>query len=274
MTRAGAWLAAAARSLRTMQLPSGELSSVHCSDGGEVYYAPAPLLSALAYDALAYVDPRAAQFVGRVRDLVPQSFFVDVVSIRWGLRLFLASEQSADGTWQVHGRLGSRGADVVTTACAAAAMLPNGKWRRPRMDRRHLAALQRLGVTTALEAAHVARYFALVGADAAPLLARLTERPLSIAVAHAIASTQLLGDLGPIPAAPKNTLADALRTVALLDLGDESLDVGALVGDPTPPSRWPADPYGHHRIASPAATLAVRIGNVARLAALPRGEAA
>ncbi|HUR80976.1 MAG TPA: hypothetical protein VM733_09430 [Thermoanaerobaculia bacterium] len=265
MTRAGAYLAAAARSLRTMQLPMGELSSVRCGDDGETYYAPAPLLSALAYDALAFVDPRSPRFVGRVRDLVPQSFFVDVVSLRWGLRLYLASEQSADGTWQLHGRLGTRGADAATTACAAIAMLPNTKWRRPRADRRPLAALQRLRVTTKLEAAHAARYCTLIGADAAPFLDQL-QGALSIEEAHAIASTGLVG-IADIPEAPKNTLADALRTAALLDCSIEEPRLD-LINDPAPPS----DPYANHRIASPAAALAIRIGNVARMAALPYGE--
>ena len=191
MTRIGAYLAAAARALRSMQLPTGELASVRCGDGGDAYYAPAPLLSALACDALAFVDPRSTQFVGRIRDFVRQPFFVDVVSLRWGLRLYLASEQSADGTWQLHGRLGTRGADIATTACAALAMLPNTRWRRPPADRRHLAALQRLHITTKLEAAHVARYCTLIGAGADPFLRQL-DGPLSIEEGHAIAATGLI----------------------------------------------------------------------------------
>lgn len=291
MTRIGAYLAAAARSLRSMQLPTGELSSVRCGDGGETYYAPAPLLSALACDGLAFVDPRSPQFVGRIRDLVRQSFFADVVSLRWGLRLYMLSEQSADSTWQLHGRLGTRGADVATTACAATAMLPNTRWRRPPADRRHLAALQRLPVTTKLEAAHVARYCTLIGAGAEPFLKQLAG-PLSIEEAHGIAATGLI-DIGPLPDAPKNTLADALRTAALLssgalgfrfvanaaDASTEAMDavtldaiLNDLLNDPTPPSRWPADAYADHRLASPAVALAIRIGNVARLAALPYGE--
>lgn len=270
MRRAGAYLASAARSLRTMQLPTGELSSVRISDDGEQYYAPAPLLSALAYDALGWVDPRSTRFVGRVRDLVPQSFFVDVVSLRWGLRLYLASEQSADGTWQLHGRLGSRAVCVSTTACAAIAMFANTRWRRPRTDRRPLAALHRLPVTTRLEAAHAARYCTLVGADPGPFLERI-EGTFSIEEAHALASTGCF-DIGSIPEAATNTLAEALRTATLLDLGHELLDVGPLIDDRTPPSQWPADPYAGLRIASPAATLAIRIGNVARMATLPHGE--
>lgn len=274
MKRAGSYLGAAARSLRMMQLPAGELSSVHCSESGETFYAPAPLLSALAYDALAYVDPRSAKFVGRVRELVPQSFFVDVVSLRWGLRLFLASEQSADGTWQLHGRLGSRGADVATTACAAIAMLPSGKGCTPRADRRHLAALQRLGATNTLEAAHAARYCALIGANAEPFLERIASQSLSIFEAHALAATGLVKETAALPDAPKNTLAAELRIATMLDVGDESLDLRTVIDDHTPPSQWAADPYGEHRIASPAAALAIRIGNVARLTALPHGEAA
>lgn len=275
MTRIAAWLASSVRALRAMQLPGGELPAVHWSESGEAYSAPAPLLSALAYDALAFVDPRSPLFVGVVRELVPPSFFVDVVSLRWGLRLSLASEQSADGTWQLHGRLGARDADVATTACAAAAMLPNVKWRRARPDPRTHAVLRRLESRgwTALESAHALRYFALIGADVEPLVTRLRNEPaLSIAARHA-ATTSMRVDLDE-SRAPQGPLEDALQTAALLNV--EAADDGALeriLLDPTPPWRWPADPYGDHRIGSPAVALAIRIANVARFAALPRGGA-
>jgi hypothetical protein len=276
--RLAAYLMTSVRTLRTMQLPGGELPAVHWSESGEAYSAPAPLLSALAYDALAYVDPRSAQFVGRVRDLVPSSFFVDVVSLRWGLRLSIASEQSADGTWQLHGRLGARSADVATTACAAAAMLPNAKWRRARPDPRHLAALRRLESRdwTALEAAHVRRYLALIGEPmrrAEKRDASIAKSETSIAAFHAESWS---GSPRPVETAPlAGPLEEALYTAALLNTNREDLDASLerILFGTTPPWRWPADPYGEHRIGSPATALALQLANVARLAALPRGGA-
>ncbi len=194
VNRIAAYLTGAARTLRALQLPTGELPAVQWSDGGEPYHAPVPLLSALADDALAYVDARSPLFIGRVRDLVPPSFFRDVASLRWGLRLSIASEEDADGTWQLHGRNGAREADVATTACAATALLPGVRWRSRRIDRRHVLALQRLGKArewSTLETAHALRYLALAGADTTALAARLRRdgdaQPMDIATTHAVA---------------------------------------------------------------------------------------
>jgi hypothetical protein len=288
--RIAAWLVASARTLRAMQLPGGELPAVLWSENGEAYAAPAPLLSALAHDALGFADPRAPQFIGRLRDLVPSSFFLDVVSLRWGLRLSLANEASADGTWQRHGRLGAHGADIATTACAAAAMLPAVKWRRERADARPRVALRRIasidwpGNGSTLEAAHALRYFALLGSDTASLLVRVRDDarqpPSDTATRHAIAGAlRVCGERAGFEtagaASTEGPLDDALRTATLLDAGDDGsreLDdaLARIVRDETPPSRWAADPYGSTRLGSPAAALAMQLANVARLAALPR----
>lgn len=286
MKRIAAWLVASARTLRTMQLPGGELPAVLWSDNGEAYAAPAPLLSALAHDALGFADPRAPQFIARLRDLVPSSFFLDIVSLRWGLRLSLANEASADGTWQRHGRLGARATDIATTACAAAAMLPSVKWRRERADPRPRVALRRIASSDlpALEAAHVLRYFTLLGTDTASLLVRVRDDarqpPSDTATRHAIASAlRVCGERAVFEtaatASTEGPLREAIRTATLLDAADDGspeLDdaLARILRDETPPSRWPADPYGSTRLGSPAAALAMQLANVARLAALPR----
>ncbi|HET8796639.1 MAG TPA: hypothetical protein VFO89_03065, partial [Thermoanaerobaculia bacterium] len=268
MKRIAAWLVAGARTLRTMQLPGGELPAVLWSDNGEAYAAPAPLLSALAHDALGFADPRAPHFIGRLRDLVPSSFFLDIVSLRWGLRLSLANEAGADGTWQRHGRLGARVTDIATTACAAAAMLPGVKWRRERADPRPRAALQRIAPSdrpnawSTLEAAHALRYFALLGGDTASLLARVRDDarhpPSDTATRHAIASAlrvcgERAGFETTAAASTEGPLDDALRTATRLDAGDDGspqLDdaLARILRDDTPPSRWAADPYGNTRL--------------------------
>lgn len=281
MTRIGSYLTTAARWLRGMQLPTGELPAVQWSDSGDAYHAPAPLLSALAYDALAHLDPRSPRFAGRVRDLVPSSFFRTIVSIRWGLRLSIAAEEDADGTWQLHGRSGAREADVATTACGAVALLPNVRWRAARFDRRHMESLRRLasrGEWTPLETAHATRYLSLAGADTRALAMRvrrdLESTPMTPAYAHAVA--RAIGEM-PQPAPRiEGRLAQALATSALLEVQQEGPELddalNRILFDTTPPWLWPADPYDDRRLGSPAAGLAINLSNVARLAAVPRGE--
>ncbi len=266
-----------------MQLPTGEMPAAQWSNLGEAYHAPAPLLSTLAYEALAYVDPRSPLFVGRVRDLVPSSFFRDVVSLRWSLRLYIASEEEADGTWQLQGRASSLGADVSTTACGAAALLPGVRWRSARLDRRHLEALRRLASRrewTPIEAAHALRYLSLAGADTRKLAARVRREAetttLSAAYAHAVG--RALPEI-PVPAQASSEdgrLAQALLTATLLERQQEGPDLdgalGRIVFDPVPPGLWPPDPYDDRHLGSAAVALAINVGSVARLAATPRGE--
>lgn len=294
MSRIGAYLAASVERLRRMQLPTGEMPAVEIADAAEPYYAPSPLLSALAYDAMAFVDPASPLFVGRVRELVRPSFFRAVASLRWSLRLYIASEEEADGTWQRHGRLGARGADAATTACGAAALLPHARWPVARPDGGHVEALRRLAAERAwdgAEAAHALRYLALAGAEWEPLARRVWDdlaRVETLAHAHAVARAWRQAQLPEADAVARKLvqkilrsteegyLARALACSALLDLEYEGEELDAMLrgatADRLPPWHWPADPYGASGMASPAVALAITVANVARLTAIPRGE--
>ena len=265
-----------------MQLPSGELPAAQWSDAGDAYLAPAPLLSALAHDALGYVDPRSPLFVG-VRELLPPSFFRTIVSLRWGLRLYIASEEEADATWRLHGRTSGRNADVTSTACGAAALLPAARSRNAKLDRRHMNALRMLAAGrewTPIEAAHALRYLSLIGADTSSLAARVRRDAESVsptaAYVHAVATALPAVTFASSATNVDGRLAQALATAARLDSGQHDSTRGDVLDrilfDTTPPWLWHADPYHDTRIGSPAAALAIRIANVARLVAMPRRE--
>lgn len=265
-----------------MQLPTGELPSRHWSDSGDSYSAPVPLLSALAYQALAYVDPRSRSFVARLRDLVPPSFFRDVVTIRWGLRLYIASEEEPEGMWRLHGRSSSRGPDVSTTACGATVLLPAVRSRSAAVDRRHVKALERLGEREwrPIEAAHVLRYLSSVGADCDALEERVRRDAAVCAEADPAYAQAVAAAVPDVAVAVRSNgqgrLADALATAALLDVKQEGQELddalGRILLDTTPPSLWPADRYGDEQVGSAAVALAFNVSNVARLTTTPRGE--
>jgi hypothetical protein len=290
VNRAAVYLTMAVRQLYAMQLVTGELPAVQWN-ASDSYYAPAPLISAIANDALAVVDVRDSRFVGRVRDLVSPSFFRGISSLRWRLRLYIASEEEADSTWQVHGRLGTCAPDAVTTACSATALLPTVRLRARRFDRRHVEALRRLarrGEWSTLEIAHALRYLSFAGVDTEALTQRLardandaqslpTLHAIASALRHTRANASLRGavteQLKAVPA--EGRLAVTLRTSALLDSDYEGSELDdalfMTMHDPTPPSLWEGEVYDENsRIGSVALILALNVANVARLAALPR----
>ena len=284
MSGAGSWIVRAVDRLRTIQLPSGEIPSFD-----EKSYAPCPLLSMLAHDALAYVDPRSTVFVHRIGDLIParsrDQFFTSVATLRWRLRLYIASEEEADGTWRTYGRQSLAAADAATTACGAAALLQSNGWRTVRQRRTHVPVLRRLagaGLPPAA-AAHVLRFYALAGTDVEELSQQVRERieaERSLVFAHAIARAFRQGALAGreeiarmvVPGIDGRLFADRLASAlgisALIDLGaEERLVTESLVRtieDGTPFSRWSNDPYGDTGRGSAGATLALLVANVAR----------
>ena len=107
--------------LLQQQLPTGEFITYREHAGQSLPYV-CPLLSGLALDALDCLDANSEHFHERLFDLVaPRDrarVRVAVSTLRWRLRMHLATQQESDGTWRRFGRGGDSPICRATTSFA------------------------------------------------------------------------------------------------------------------------------------------------------------
>ena len=107
--------------LLRQQLPTGEFITYR-EHAGQTLPFVCPLLSALALDALDCLDANSEHFHERLFDLVPPRdrgrVRVAVSTLRWRLRMHLATQQESDGTWRRFGRRGDSPICRTTTGFA------------------------------------------------------------------------------------------------------------------------------------------------------------
>jgi hypothetical protein len=278
------------RILQSQQLITGELAAYRNTDG-LACYSPYPLWSALAYDALSFLDASSSVFERSVIDLFsPAKYRVIsaiICTLRWRLRTYLAWQEEADGTWRCGGRNSASPPDALTTACAAVALLKPGPIQCSN-TRRHLNALRRLSLPEVRDRsaqAHMLRYFSLAGADTRDLAAavwkdcgnRSQDAMFWYAVGRTWHGAQLSGHsevavrIVPriLESVPDTATSDYPETVlkicSLLDLGYRGPELSGMIhGSMTTPN-YPDQTIGAaDEIHCPAATVAVGLANVVR----------
>ncbi len=157
--------------IRFYHLPTGEIASFEHQPDGSLALGSNCLVSALVHEALGYLHPPSPWAVPQAAHLVPESMrgwlATAVSALRAGLRSFLAWHQEANGAWRLYGRQSGVEPDAVTTACAAACLLPDGPFTAAREQavRGNVLAVgqfhdRRLD---AAAKAHVLRFLALAG---------------------------------------------------------------------------------------------------------------
>ncbi len=103
--------------------PTGEVPVYRKVAGGTRVQCMAPLLSAIAHDALACLDPDAFQYTAPLMGLMPprQRLWITTTAayIRDRIRRFIAWQESSNGTWYFFGRGSGLPPDAATTACSA-----------------------------------------------------------------------------------------------------------------------------------------------------------
>jgi hypothetical protein len=117
------FVAPALRWLSSQQLPTGELATYRALSGSRHCW-PTPLYSLLSMDLLACADPQTSKFSRRLYEAIPvvdRKYLTSaMVTLRWRLRGYIASQQERNGAWRVHGRDGKSPVDAATTAFACA----------------------------------------------------------------------------------------------------------------------------------------------------------
>jgi hypothetical protein len=273
------------------QLITGELPAYRRMGSGDLFCWPSPLISALACEALACADPRAATFSRRLHDLLPPAdrrpLTRGVVTLRWRLRCYVAAQESGEGLWKMYGRDGDGDFDPATSACAASLLMEERGGRLPvetALARKLLGKTENDPVGEAM----VLRLLALTGSDVRKPGERLLNhaRMTSVervavcwALAHAWWESRKMAEkdwsfallehtlpaLGQLEA--RSRLGRVLGMLALLRLGYAGPEVEELARrirlDPEPPWRWKDEPL-HGAIESPALMVSLMVCGLAR----------
>jgi hypothetical protein len=278
------------------QLITGEMTAYRAMRGGASCW-PAPLFSVLVRDLLACADPHGIRFSRRLYEALPprdrRGLTSAVVTLRWRLRGYVASQQGTDGLWRLHGRDGDSPVDVVTTALATAMFFEDRgtSFARTRMLAEELKSRTAGNI---LSEAAILYLLAVAGKDVQKtgeallglgnvdgiqrltscwLLARAWGEALSYdamawrerMAADVLDTIQTMGDGG--------TMANAMALVALLQLqyrGKElDLLLSLLLDKTDPPWNWGHEPL-HSDISSPSFVLSLIVSALAQMLDLGR----
>jgi hypothetical protein len=185
------------------QLPSGEIPNYRNLPNGSWEYCFSPLVSAYVYDALACFDALSPRLDIHALEQTPPAarpaFSRQVTMMRRRIRRFMAWQQSADGVWRFFGTGSATGADLDTTACAAAALAETTGARGERAFAHTGRALQNLCAESSaalrrsrehaegetaeelvvIGKANAVRLFAMTGFPTNEIAAELRERAVS-----------------------------------------------------------------------------------------------
>lgn len=292
---ANEFISPALRWLYSQQLPTGELSAYRAMPGSRHCW-PTPLYSLLSMDLLACADPQTSRFSRRLYEAISggdrRQLTSTVVTLRWRLRGYIASQQESNGLWRLHGRGGNSPVDVVTTAFALASFFDD-RGANISSIRTIAADLGKDCAGSLLAQASLCYLSACAGKDILEqvpcILAQNTERgvvriaacwifarcyveigsPSSMLVHQALLA-EILEALAE--ASLNNPLSQTLAVQTLLILqhqGNELFELLCLLLlDPTPPWHWKPVPLLGDTFC-PAFTLALLVNAVAQ--SLERG---
>jgi len=274
------------RWLFRQQLITGEMPAYRRIREAETFCYPSPLISALAFEALGCADPRASAFSRRLYDVLPvaerKPLTCGVVTARWRLRCYVASQEFAEGSWRLYGREAGGDADAATSALGAAML-----WQDRGADVELAVELGERMIATAggsaFAQAAALRLLSIAGENEAERGERLLAERMSSAVERA-AVIWMLTDAWRAARDPHDAewparlldeslalrrtevgtsrLASVLVLLTLMMLNHRGSEVESIlhdiVTDPQPPWRWPQEPI-YRDLSSPALTAALTV---------------
>ncbi len=278
----------ALRWIAGQQLPTGELAAYKRVDAISQCW-PCPLPSVLAMELLGCAAPQTSGFSRQLYDAIPASerkyLTATVLTVRWRLRIYIASQQERDGTWRLWGNEGDSPIDPVTTAFATATLFDD-RGARIEAVRAMATDLDGLPDTGIVSEAAVCYLWACAGIDVLGrvqhILNRETEQNVvRLAACWMLALSQdqiasptssevrqaLIAEVLKRIAGPCTPLGRTLALQTLLSLqyrGKEMEDlVAPLVLDPIAPWEWKLEPF-HHDVSCPALNVALLVNAVAK----------
>jgi hypothetical protein len=274
------------RWLFRQQLITGEMPAYRRIRDGETFCYPSPLISALAFEALASADPRASAFSRRLYDVLPvaerKPLTCGVVTARWRLRCYVASQEFAEGRWRLYGREAGGESDAATSAIGAA-MLWQDRGANVELGVDLGERLLASSDDSAFAQAAALRLLSIAGENEAERGELLLAKPMTDAVERAAVvwmlteswraarnphdtewPARLLDEALSLHRAEsgKSRLCAVLVLLTLMMLNHRGSEVESIlhgiVTDPQPPWRWPQEPV-YRDLSSPALTAALTI---------------
>jgi len=278
------------RWLYRQQLITGEMPAYRRIRQGETFCYPSPLVSALAFEALACADPRSTSFSRRLYDVLPMAerkpLTCGVVTARWRLRCYVASQEFAAGQWRLYGREASGDAEPATSSIGAA-MLWQDQGANVQRGIETADRMFALAGGSAFAQAAALRLKAISSEDVSEQGGRLIDA-LECGPIERAAVVWMLTDAWRFARDPDDTawtarlldeslavyesacaesrLCAVFVTLTLLKLnyrGDEVEQMlGRMLADSEPPWRWPQEPI-YRDLSSPALTAALTVAALA-----------
>ncbi|MGH9607183.1 MAG: hypothetical protein ACRD3N_15965 [Terracidiphilus sp.] len=283
-------VAPALRWIASQQLPTGELAAYKTVHGISQCW-PCPFYSVLAMELLGCAAPQTSGFSRRLYEAIPaaeRSYMTSsVLTVRWRLRSYIASQQESDGTWRLYGREGHSPVDPATTAFATAAFFDD-RGARVEAVRAMAADLDRMPASNIVSEVAVCYLWTCAGIDGFTRMWRILERSQERGVARLAACwifalcheqiatpasdeirEALIAEVLKLLAEPGNCTSLgrtlALETVLILQHRGEEIEgmVAPLLFDCAAPWEWKPEPLAGDAWC-PAFNLALLVNAVAK----------